>query len=65
MIGANPEVIKRKEVQAALNPEYFSNTTASPTLFKSNIPCIKRGFKAVIVSKTRSEMNLFRVLQPL
>jgi hypothetical protein len=29
MIGSNPEIIKRKELQIALNPEYFSNTTAS------------------------------------
>jgi hypothetical protein len=29
MIGTNPEIIKRKEVQIAPNPEYFSNTTAS------------------------------------
>jgi hypothetical protein len=29
MVGTNPEIIKRKELQVALNPEYFSNSTAS------------------------------------
>jgi hypothetical protein len=30
MVGANPEIQKRKDIQAALNPEYFSNSTGSP-----------------------------------
>ena len=30
MIGANQEVLKRKEIQAAFNPAYISNNTASP-----------------------------------
>ena len=30
MVGANPEVNKRKALQATLNPTYFSNSTVSP-----------------------------------
>jgi hypothetical protein len=30
MIGANQEVLKRKEIQAAFNPAYISNNTAAP-----------------------------------
>jgi hypothetical protein len=29
MVGSNPEVLKRKEVRAALNPTYISNSTGS------------------------------------
>ena len=29
MVGANPEVLKRKAIEAALNPAYFSSTTES------------------------------------
>ncbi len=29
MIGANPEVLKRKEIQAVFNPTYVSNNTAA------------------------------------
>jgi hypothetical protein len=35
MVGSNPEVLKRKEVRAALNPDYISNSTGSAeTLFQ-------------------------------
>jgi hypothetical protein len=29
MVGANPEVLKRKAIEAALNPAYFSSTSES------------------------------------
>ena len=29
MVGANPEVLKRKAIEAALNPVYVSSTTES------------------------------------
>jgi hypothetical protein len=30
MVGTNPEILKRKEIQAAFNPTYISNNTATP-----------------------------------
>jgi len=30
MVGSNPEVMKRKGLQAALNPTYTSDSTLSP-----------------------------------
>jgi hypothetical protein len=30
MIGANPEILKRKGIQAAFNPVYVSDNTAAP-----------------------------------
>ncbi len=30
MVGANPEILKRKEIYAAFNPTYVSNNTAAP-----------------------------------
>jgi len=32
MIGANPEVLKRKEIQAAFNPVYVSDNTSGPEI---------------------------------
>jgi hypothetical protein len=29
MVGSNPEILKRKAVEAALNPSYFSSSTES------------------------------------
>jgi hypothetical protein len=35
MVGSNPEILKRKAVYAALNPDYISNSTGSAeTLFQ-------------------------------
>jgi hypothetical protein len=33
MVGANPEVQRRKAIHTALNPTYISNSTNSPEVF--------------------------------